>query len=56
MKHELNKELHEIKSRIKHIRSFTSYGQTLSGSYVKDQIEISKLTARMKEILSLLKA
>lgn len=49
MKHELNKELHELKSRLKYIRSYTSYGQTLSGSYVK-------LTARMKEILSLLKA
>ena len=56
MKHELNSELRTIKDRIKYIRSFTAYGQTLSGSHIKDQLEIGRLLERVKEILSLLKA
>lgn len=41
--------------RIRFIRSFTSHGETLSGSYLKDQLEIGKLSDRVKEILTLLK-
>lgn len=54
-KHELNKEMMNAMARIRYIRSFTSYGQTLSGSYIDDQIEIEKLSKRVKEILVLLK-
>ena len=42
-------------ARIRYIRSFNFYGQTLSGSYIDDQIEIGKLSNRVKEILVLLK-
>ena len=54
-KAELNKEMRTAMTRIRYIRSFTSHGETLSGSYLKDQTEIGKLSERVKEILTLLK-
>lgn len=54
-KQDLNKEMNAAMARIRYIRSFTSHGETLSGSYVMDQREIGKLSERVKEILVLLK-
>lgn len=55
-KSSLHKELIAINDRIKYMRSFTNYGDTISGSHVKDQLEIGKLTKRKEEILKALKS
>jgi len=52
----LHKELLKIKERIKYIRSYTNYGDTLSGSHLRDIKEINALQDRAKEILKQLKS
>ena len=51
----LHKELLDINKRVNYIRSYTKYGETLSGSHLADQREINKLLDRKDEILKMLK-
>ncbi len=52
----LHKELLAVRAEIKRMRSYLNYGETISGSYVKDYTKLGELVQKEKDLLNQLKA